>query len=455
MVDGGHWHVNTGEKTVHAKRMLGQYRSLKNITGAVWLLFFLGPYLRWDGHQAVLLDIPNRRFHIFGITVLPQDVWMLSLVLLFFAILLAVVTSIAGRVFCGYFCFQTVWTDIYTWIEDRLEGPPQKRHALDQSRWTASVWRIKIFKHILWLLIAALTGISFASWFTDVFSLWHDYLTFQASSVAWTVLGLFTAGTYLFAGFMREQVCFWLCPYARIQGVMYDRETILPTYDHCRGEPRGARKKNIDSSTQGDCIDCHLCVSVCPTGIDIREGQQEGCITCALCIDACDFVMKKIHKPLGLVRYASLAEIEGETTLPLFKRARVLVYLTIMTLAFSEILYGITHLSSIELTVLHERQPLYVLLSNGNVQNKYDLKILNKTGQPVNLFIQIVGLRNWSSEDLKDPVLVPPYQIITKTIFLQVPFFENGSSSLPVIVQLLENQKIISQYETMLIGPSP
>ncbi|MDH5766310.1 MAG: cytochrome c oxidase accessory protein CcoG, partial [Gammaproteobacteria bacterium] len=290
------WHVNTGEEVIHAKRMPGRFRTIKWLTSTVWLIYFLGPYLRWGDRQAVLFDIPNRKFHIFDITIMPQDVWLLAMILLFFAIMLAAVTSIAGRVFCGYFCFQTIWTDIYTYIEEKLEGSPAKRHKLDKAPWNWQKIRIKATKHFLWLLIGVLTGIAFTTWFTDAYDIWVKYFTLEASMAAWISVLMFTMGTYILAGFMREQTCFWLCPYARIQGVMYDTQTILPTYDIKRGEPRGKLTKGNTVEGNGDCISCNQCVAVCPTGIDIRNGQQEGCITCALCLDACDSVMDKIGK---------------------------------------------------------------------------------------------------------------------------------------------------------------
>ncbi len=449
------WHVNTGEETIHAKRMPGRFRALKWLTACVWLVFFLGPYLRWHGKQAILLDIPNRQFHFFDLTILPQDVWMLAMVLLFFAILLAAVTSVAGRVFCGYFCFQTVWTDIFTWIEERLEGAPAKRRKLEQAPWSARKIRIKGIKHFLWLLIAMLTGISFAAWFTDAFQLWHDYFTLQAGSVAWAVLGLFTAGTYVLAGHMREQACFWLCPYARIQGVMYDRDTVLPAYDFERGEPRGKLKKGKIDEGKGDCIDCGQCVAVCPTGIDIRSGQQEGCITCALCIDACDSVMDKIGRPRGLIRYASLHELEGGNTVALYKRPRVLIYLTIIVLAISGLVYGLTHLGSLELKVLHERQPLYVLLSNGSIQNKYTVKILNKTDQDMPVHISASGIKGMTMVGVPDVVTVRKSGLSSFSVYVRVPHVDlpGARAGVKFQVQGTENPKAQSDYESMFMGP--
>ncbi len=453
--EAGAWHVNVDAGTVFAKRMPGKYRTIKWFTMSIWVAFFLGPYLRWGDRQAVLLDIPNRQFHIFDITILSQDVWMLSLILLFFAILLAVVTSIAGRVFCGYFCFQTVWTDIFTFIEEKIEGNPSQRRKLKEAPFDLRKLRLRGTKYFFWLLISMLTGVSFAAWFTDAYELWQGYLTLSAPPVAWTVLGLFTVGTFVFAGFMREQVCFWLCPYARIQGVMYDRETILPTYDYNRGEPRGKLRKGEVEAGKGDCIDCHQCVAVCPTGIDIRAGQQEGCITCALCLDACDTVMDKIGRPHGLIRYASLDELEGKPTVKLFKRPRVLVYISILILALSGIIYGLTHLGSLELKVIHERSPLFVQLSDGSIQNKYELKILNKLDKVVAVDVLATGPEGLHLIGADEPLQIKSGKLLSHTIFIKVPRQSLEQSRTPIKIQVhnTENPKDSVIYESAFFGP--
>lgn len=450
-----YWHVNTGQETIHAKRVPGRFRNLKWATAAIWLVFFIGPYLRWGERQAVLFDIPGRQFHIFGITILPQDVWMLSLVLLFFAILLAVVTSIAGRVFCGYFCFQTVWTDVFTWIEEKLEGAPQKRRKLDEAPWDFTKIRIKVLKHTIWILIGALTGISFTLWFGDAREMWRAYFSLSAGPMAWAAVAVFTFFTYLFAGHMREQVCFWLCPYARIQGVMYDKETILPTYDFKRGEPRGKLKKGHIEEDKGDCIDCGQCVAVCPTGIDIRHGQQEGCITCALCIDACDAVMDKIGRPHGLIRYASMDELEGKPKLKLLQRPRVLVYLAILALALSGILYGLFNLSGLELKVLHERQPLFVLQSDGSIQNKYSVKILNKTPQDQQVRLVVDGLPGLVISGGEGSLVANKGRITSYTVFVRVPRANLKAESAPITfhVQAEGDASLAASYTSMFIGP--
>lgn len=449
-----HWHVNTGGETIHAKRIPGFFRNLKWWSASVWLIFFLGPYLRWDDRQAILFDIPNRQFHIFGITILPQDVWMLALVLLFFAIMLAVVTSIAGRVYCGYFCFQTVWTDIFTWIEEKLEGPPAQQRKFAHSPLTLSKFRTLAIKHGLWIAIGALTGISFTLWFDDAFELWYAFFTFNAGIVAYSSVAVFTVFTYLFAGLMREQVCFWLCPYARIQGVMVDSESIMPTYDIKRGEPRGKLKKGATEEGKGDCISCHQCVAVCPTGVDIRDGQQEGCITCGLCIDACDVVMDKIHKPKGLIRYSSLNELNGKPEVALYKRPRVLIYSTIMSLAFIGIVYGLLNMGELELKVLHERQPLFVRLSSGDIQNKYNLKILNKTDKPLQIQVQVEGPSNLRLIGAEKPFYAQPGTTSSHTVYIRIALNRLNRDRHPIFftIQSIENNKIRSEYESMFFS---
>ncbi len=456
--EAGHWEVNTGGQTIHAKRISGTWRTIKWVTASVWLIFFLGPYLRLGDRQAVLFDIPNRKFHIFHITVLPQDFWMLSLVLLFFAILLAVVTATVGRVYCGYFCFQTVWTDIYTWIEDKLEGPPQKRRKLDDAPLGIRKILIKLTKHSLWLIIAALTGISFVAWFTDAYELWGDVLSLQVEGAALITISMFIAGTYVLAGYLREQVCFWLCPYARLQGVMVDRTTVVPTYDFKRGEPRGRRKRGDDSASQGDCVDCNQCIAVCPTGVDIRYGQQEGCVMCGLCIDACDAVMEKVDLPKGLVRYASLDELQGRINPPIYKRPRVIVYSTILLIALIGIGVGLSTLDAIELKVLHSRLPLYVVTSDGSIRNKYTLKVLNKTTEPMEVKITASGQDDLVLTGAEKPIHAPQGTISSQTVFVSVPRDDVKKESSPIMFHIegTDGKKNIftSSRESVFFGPA-
>ena len=453
------WHVNSGEATIHAKRMPGKFRTIKNITESLWLVFFLGAYMRWNDKQAILFDINNRQFHFFNITILPQDIWMLSLALLLLAMTLFAVTSVASRVFCGYFCFQSSWVDWFTWIEEKIEGNHTQRQKLDKAPWDASKIRMKVMKHAIWLVIGALTGISFSIWFVDAHEYWQSLLTLHLSMLSWVVLAMFTFGTYILAGFMREQTCMWLCPYARIQAVMGDAQTIMPTYDEKRGEPRGKIRRGVQPDADqkvGDCIDCYQCVQVCPTGVDIRLGSQLGCITCGLCIDACDSIMDKVGRPRGLIRYASLDEIEGRPVKKLYQHPRTWVYVAILLMALSGIIYGLTHLGALTLRVAPERQPLFVRMSDGSIQNKYTFKVLNKTDK--DLYVKVSaegGVRGQVIVDADEKQLAIHGKASAFTVFVKAPE-ENIHQEVTKIqfrVENVEEPTMAAEYNTMFNGP--
>ncbi len=459
--EAAHWELNLGDKTIHAKRIPGKWRTIKWLTASVWIIFFIGPYLRWGERQAVLFDIPNRQFHIFGATILPQDFWMLSLLLLFFAILLAVATALAGRVYCGFFCFQTVWTDVFTWIEEKLEGQPQARRKLEEAPWGVKKIGIKAVKHFIWLIIGLLTGISWVAWFIDAHVLWASFTTFDIDVIGPVVtlnIALFTVGTYVLAGIMREQVCFWLCPYARIQGVMVDNTTLVPTYNFHRGEPRGRVKKGEQDDSLGDCIDCNLCVAVCPTGVDIRHGQQEGCIMCGLCIDACDSIMEKVGRPKDLVCYESLDVLNGMEGRSLLKRPRVWIYGAILTAALSGIGFGLSTLDAIELKVLHARQPLFVMQSDGSVQNRYTLKVLNKLDEEMPVYVSASGLEGMVLVGAEEPVDAKPITITSRTVFVRVPRENLSGGSQPIVFHIEGKSKeglvLKAKRNSVFIGPN-
>lgn len=454
------WSVNTGSKTIHAKRMPGRFRTWKYMTGSFWIVFFIGPYLRWNGKQMVLFDIANRQFHFMSTTILPQDIWMLSLVLLFLAMTLFAVTSVASRVFCGYFCFQTVWTDLFTWLEEKVEGNFTQRRKLDAAPWTGEKVTKKVIKHFLWLLVAILTGVSFSIWFVDAFEYWNNLLHFNLPPVGWTVLIAFILGTYLLAGFLREQACMWLCPYARIQAVMTDSQTILPTYDVNRGEPRGKIRRGAEAadSKQGDCIDCFQCVQVCPTGVDIRQGNQLGCITCGLCLDACDAIMDKVGRPRGLIRYASLDEMNGKPVKKLYQHTRTMVYLGIISIALMGIVYGLTHLGNMTLRVIPERQPLYVVLSDGSIRNRYEFKVLNKTPNDLHVQVSAVGgVEGQVIVGAETPVLTHHGRGTSFTIFVKAPSKGIKAEETPIEfhVQSVEDKNITAQYSSKFMAPKP
>ncbi len=441
--------VNLGAKKIHAKRMPGKFRTLKWLASSIYLFFFIGPFIRWEGGQAILFDIQNRKYHLFGLTLWPQDVWILALALLTFFLSLYAATAIAGRVFCGTFCWQTVWVDVYTWIEEKMEGSPSQRRALDSAPWGARKLAVKGGKTLIFLLLGAATGVTFTSYFVDVFSLWRDYLALRGPAEIWIVPLTFTVGTYFGVGIMREQFCFWLCPYARIQGSMQDTDTIVPTYDMKRGEPRGRLKT-------GDCIDCHLCVGVCPTGVDIRDGNQEGCIMCALCIDACNSVMKKVGKPEGLIRYASLEEMIGHPVVPLYKRPRVIIYAVLIVSTLSGIAWGLSHLGTVQLNVIHERQPLYVTLSDGSIQNKYTLKIVNKSDHPLNIKIALSHLPGAILVYQDGVVHVEPAKVLPLNVTVHMPRAQVKDQAMKIEFHVIDNATgaFITETESRFIGPN-
>ncbi|MBI3582037.1 MAG: cytochrome c oxidase accessory protein CcoG [Nitrospinae bacterium] len=447
-LEAGHHQVNLGAKKIHAKRIPGKFRNLKWFAASLYILFFIGPYFRWEGRQAVLFNVPERQYHLFELTLWPQDVWILSLALLTFFLALYAATAMAGRVFCGTFCWMTVWTDVYTWIEEKMEGSPPQRRALDSAPWGARKLAIKTGKTLVFLLLGVATGVTFTSYFIDAGDLWRRYLSLRGPVEIWVTPLPFVIGTYLGVGIMREQFCFWLCPYARIQSAMQDSETIIPTYDVRRGEPRGRHK-------DGDCIDCHLCVGVCPTGVDIRDGMQEGCIMCALCIDACNSVMRKVDKPEGLIRYGSLDEFLGLPVVPLYKRPRIIMYAILLASTLSGIVWGLTHLGAVQLNVIHERQPLYVMLSDGGVQNKYTLRIVNKSDTTLNLRFAVSDLPGAVLVSPDAAVRVAPGRVLPLNATVRMPRSRAGKGSVKVEFHVLDSATgaFITETESRFIGP--
>ena len=449
-LEGEEWKNSLNEKTVHAKRMKGKFRNIKWASMLVWLPFFTFAYIPWDGRQAILFDVENRQYHLFNITIFPQDIWMLAMVLLFLAILLAAITTLLGRVFCGYFCFQTVWTDIYTWFENLIEGPPTKRRKLEQEGWSLNKISLKITKHLVWFIIAFVSAVTWMLYFGVT---WGDYFSGNLSSTTISITASITAGAYIFAGHLREQSCLWVCPYARIQGVMTDKQSIMPTYDYLRGEPRGKLTKGSTKDGNGDCIDCAQCVAVCPTGVDIRHGQEYGCITCGLCIDACDSVMDKINKPRGLIRYTSLDEMRyNKPAMAFYKRPRVIVYSSILVIALSILTYGLFNIAPVEFNVLHDRQPLFVQLSDGSIRNKYEIKLLNKTHKDQIVSINFESkIKNLKSQNALQSI--PLKNGVPKSVFIYLSAFEKDIGNEQEVTFIIEGEGISKKYTSSFFSP--
>lgn len=380
------------QERIYPKQVSGKYRSLKWAAMTVALgIYYVTPFIRWDRgphvpDQAVLIDLPASKAYWFGIEIWPQEVYILTGILILAAIGLFFVTSLLGRVWCGYFCPQTVWTDLFIWVEQLVQGDRNARKKLREGRWTwEKIYKIAI-THFLWLLIAWSTAGSFVLYFNDAPSLVLSFLRFDVSpTVLYFILGL-TGSTYLMAGYAREQVCTYMCPYARFQSAMFDKDTLIIGYDTLRGEKRGKHKAGTSWENRGHCIDCTACVQVCPMGIDIRNGLQMECIACGLCIDACDTVMDKIGLPKGLIRYDTSTHIEAKekTGVAGFNllRPRTAYYASVMLIVGGLMLYALYARPLTELHVLHERNPLFVQLSNGDIRNSYTFKILNKTHYP-------------------------------------------------------------------------
>lgn len=360
----------------------GFFQRLQFFTGWPLLVgYFTLPWINWSQQQAVLFDLTARQFHLFTLTFFPQDLWLLGWLLIIAAFALFTVTTLVGRLWCGFTCPQTVWTAIFMWMEQIAEGPRHVRMRLDNAPWTFEKLRKRLAKHGLWLGWAALTGLTFVGYFTPIRGLITNLLQFQASDWAVFWIVFFSAATYVNAGWLREQVCIYMCPYARFQAAMFDKDTLVVSYDTARGEPRGARKRNPSgeqhASHLGDCINCELCVQVCPVGIDIRDGLQYQCIGCAHCIDACDAVMAKMNYPTGLVRYTTERALSGSKTQWL--RPRAVGYasvLLVMTAAFSLAIFS---RNALELDILRERGQLSHVSADNQTINHYRLRVLNKT----------------------------------------------------------------------------
>ena len=377
---------------IYTRKIEGFFQRIRLFTGWPLLLGYFGlPWLLWDGRQAILFDLPARKFYIFGLTFWPQDFSILMWVLALSAFALFFVTTLFGRVWCGYSCPQTVWTSIYMWVEQMTEGSRNQRIRLDKAPWSLSKLRKKLSKHLLWLFVAYLTGFTFVAYFVPIYSLSYQALTWSLTPWPLFWIFFFTLSTYINAGWMREQLCMYACPYARFQSVMFDSNTLVVTYDQTRGEPRGSRKRTSDKSTsdksissdtssQGSCIDCELCKQVCPTGIDIRDGLQFQCIGCALCIDACNSVMDKMGYEKDLIKYSTENGSGGK--LELLFRPKVVGYGLAMIIITSLMLNSLYHRIPLELDIIRDRNQLYQTDNrNGEVfiNNSYTLKILNKS----------------------------------------------------------------------------
>ena len=387
------------QKKIYAKGVRGLFDNWRiGMVIFTQLLFYGGLWLEWNGRQALLLHMVERKFYIFGLVFWPQDVIYLAALLIISAYALFLVTAIAGRMFCGYACPQTVYTQLFMWIENWVEGDRNARIKLDKAPFNGRKIRIKATKHFLWLALSAWTGFTLVGYFTPIEELINNVRTWNLGP--WEAFWIFLYGgfTYLFAGFMREQVCKYMCPYARFQSVMFDPDTLIVSYDPARGENRGARKKGIDAKATGlgDCIDCNQCVQVCPTGIDIRNGLQYECIGCAACIDVCDQVMDKVSLPRGLIRYSTenaLAKhLSRKEIMAHIIRPRILLYTAILILISGLAVWFLAHRIPLKVDIIRDRSTLAREADDGRIENVYTLQIMNTEEQPHRYKITVDGM---------------------------------------------------------------
>lgn len=396
-------------RRVYPRDIWGRYRQLKWLAMAVLLaIYYFVPFIRWDRgpqvpNQAILIDMAGRRAYFFFIEIWPQEVFYLTGLLILAAVGLFFVTSMFGRVWCGYACPQTVWTDLFIKVEYFFQGDRNARMKLESEKWTSfnKIWR-KCATHVTWIVIGLFTGGAWTLYFNDAPTLVHQILTWAVPwNVGGWIIGL-TASTYIMAGYAREHVCMYMCPYARFQSAMFDRDTLIITYETERGEPRGSHKAGESWEKRGHCVDCHLCVAVCPMGIDIRQGLQMSCIACGLCVDACNSIMDKVGLPRGLIRYDTEhnhdQRIEAQKAGRSYRdrlrvlRPRTFYYVSILVIVGSVMLFSLMTRDPYDLHVLHERNPLFVKLSNGGIRNNYTIKILNKSHTPRTFVLEVEGL---------------------------------------------------------------
>ncbi len=454
-------------KKIFPKRATGSFRRFKWLVMAITLgIYYLTPWLRWDRgpyapDQAVLVDLANRRFYLFFIEIWPQEFYYVAGLLVMAGIGLFLVTSTVGRAWCGYTCPQTVWVDLFLVVERAIEGDRNARIRLDEGPWTVRKLGLRTVKHAIWVLIAVATGGAWIFYFADAPTLLREVVTGGAAPVAYITVAVLTATTYTFGGLMREQVCTYMCPWPRIQAAMLDEHSLTVTYNDWRGEPRSrhAKKALAAGHSVGDCVDCNACVAVCPMGIDIRDGQQLECITCALCIDACDVVMDKLGRERGLISYSTLSDYsanmavataggtraidpglvrnaagklaDGIAHFHLAKifRARTFVYMTIWTLVGLGLLYALISRDRLEVNVLHDRNPQFVVLSDGSIRNGYTVKLLNMIPEPRTIIVTLQGLRGAQMtvtgidqpEDRSVAILVEPDRLKTLRVFVRQP----------------------------------
>jgi cytochrome c oxidase accessory protein FixG len=464
---------NPNEKPVAAVQQISLYEKHKKIYirdvkgwwntwrwALVWftqILFYGLPWLQWNDRQAVLFHLAERKFYLFGLVLWPQDVFYLALLLIIAAYALFLFTAVAGRLFCGYACPQTVYTEIFMWIENRIEGDRSTRMKLDKAPMDSRKFGLKALKHVAWIAIALWSGFTLVAYFTPTNELIAE-LPFNLSGweLFWTFF--YSGFFYMQAGFLREQVCKHMCPYARFQGVMFDPDTLVITYDPERGEPRGAKRKGTDANKLGDCVDCGLCVVVCPTGIDIRKGMQYECIGCGACIDACDPVMDKIGKPRGLIRYTTETALAKHLTpkeiTSHILRPRIILYSLVLIAIVVASAWSLASRVPLKVDVIRDRSLLAREADDGRIENVYNLKIMNTTEEPKRYSLSVEGMEGVeiAGERIVEVASAENHEV---TIVVRVPpeSGKKGANTIYFDIKALNHDKIAVHEKASFLMP--
>lgn len=448
-------------KKIHPRSVTGIFANWRWIL--VWftqLLYYGLPWLPWNDRQAVLFDLVNRKFYIFGLVLWPQDVFFLAVILIISAYALFLFTAVAGRLWCGYSCPQTVYTEIFMWIEKKIEGERGARIKLDKAPMSGQKFRLRAMKYGAWGLLSLWTGFTLVGYFTPITELWGEFWSWNLGP--WETFWIFFYGafTYAFAGHLREQVCLYMCPYARFQGVMFDPDTLVITYDPERGEPRGQRKKGVDprSVGKGDCVDCGICVQVCPTGIDIRNGLQIECIGCAACIDACDDVMSKMDYPKGLIRYTTEHALEKhwgrKEIIGHIMRPRIIIYSLILIGITLALIWGVANKADLRVNVIRDRAVLAREVEGGLVENVYRLQVMNVTEQAHRYRVAVTGLDGIALEG-ESLLEVEPATTKSFSVAVRVPpeSGKHGSHTIYFDVKAEANPKMAVHEKATFLMP--
>jgi cytochrome c oxidase accessory protein FixG len=440
---------------IFPRKIKGVFNTLRGLSAWALLgLYYAVPWFNYDGHQAILFDLPARKFYLLGLTIWPQDFILLSWLLIIAAMVLFFATSLAGRLWCGYACPQTVWTESFIWVERFFEGDRNKQMKLAKSPWNRNKIIRKTGKHFFWIILALLTGYTFVGYFTPIRELTPAIMAWSLGPWETFWILFYSFATWGNAGFLREQVCLYMCPYARFQGAMFDKDTLIVSYDKERGETRGSRKKGADykAAGLGDCIDCELCVQVCPTGIDIRDGLQYECIACALCIDACDSIMDKMDYPRGLVGYTTEHREQGKETHII--RPRTIMYSIVLTIMISAFSYTVFNRVPLEIDVIRDRNSLYQENMMGMIENIYTLKILNMDNYPHQYQISASGIEGIK---LIGKTLINVESGIVESVPIRLEidpvFLKKVSSNVHFEIIAVDDDTLKASSESRFIGP--